>query len=73
METENGSTNSFAIVILGSTFSVYSNGERLITMQDSTLDDLGDISIGVWGVMGNTAIVAFDNVLLSDTSRVEGH
>ncbi len=66
-----GETNSFAIVILGSTFSIYSNDGRLITIQDSTLADPGGISIGVWGVKGNTAIVDFDNLVLSDTSLVE--
>jgi len=65
-------TDSFAIVVLGSTISIYSNNERLATIQDSTLTEPGGLSLGVWGEQGNTAIVDFDNLIVSDTSKVEG-
>jgi hypothetical protein len=65
LELKEGVVNNLAIRVLGQRFTAYSNGVELYTFEDNSLRGIGQIAIGINGDRQNTAIMQFDNLLIT--------
>jgi hypothetical protein len=64
---EPGVTNTFDLVVVGSSFTLYANGQELNTVIDSALGEAGQISLAI-GLekAGQTLTVEFDNLVIKE-------
>jgi len=60
-----GVVNNIVILVKGSAFTFYANGQELVTVTDTTLSEPGKIGLGVeLDEGGQTAVVEFDNLVI---------
>ena len=60
-----GDVNKFGIRVLGQRFTAYANDIELYTFEDNNINNLGEVGIGIKGQSQKTAIVRFDNLIIS--------
>lgn len=62
-----GVTNTFAILVKGSIFTIYANGQKLTTVTDITLKEAGEVSLGIGlNEADQTLTVDFDNLIIKE-------
>jgi len=57
--------NNFAVRVLGQEFTAYANGIELFTFEDNDIQGTGSVGLGFSGEAGKSAIVTFDNLLIT--------
>jgi serine/threonine-protein kinase len=67
VKLEPGVTNTFDLLVMGSSFTLYANGQELNTVNDIALGDAGQISLAI-GLekAGQTLTVEFDNLVIKE-------
>ena len=60
-----GTVNNYGVRVLGQEFTAYVNGIELFTFEESSIGEIGDVGIGFSGESGKSAIVKFDNLLIT--------
>ena len=60
-----GQTNNLALRVLGQRFTAYANGIELYSFEDNTLRGIGEVGLGINGESQSSAIVRFDNVVIT--------
>ena len=60
-----GDINSFAIKVSGQRFTTFVNNMQLFTFEDNTISGIGTIGIGLTGESQKSAIVKFDNLIIT--------
>lgn len=63
---DRGETNHLGILVVGAKFTVLANGESLITIQDDTLPEAGEIGLGMVGDADEMVYATFDNFVVGD-------
>ena len=63
---DRGETNRLGILVVGAQFTIFANGEPLITIQDDTLPEAGEIGLGMVGKADEMVYATFDNFLVGD-------
>jgi len=64
-QIKEGMVNNFRIKVLGQRFTVYANGKELFAFEDNSVKGIGEIGIGLSGESQKTAIVKFDNLVIT--------
>ncbi len=65
LQLSEGTVNNFSIRVLGQRFTAFINNIELFTFEDNTIRGVGDIGIGVTGEGQKSAIVRFDNLVIT--------
>jgi hypothetical protein len=68
---EQGITNSFAVLVKGSTFTLYANGQELVTVNDTTLSEKGEVGLAISLSADQTLTVDFDNLVIREVPTDE--
>lgn len=63
---DRGETNRLGILVVGAKFTIFANGEPLITIQDDTLPEAGEIGLGMVGDADEMVYATFDNFVVGD-------
>ncbi len=57
--------NNFSVLVSGSDFMIFVNGEQLTVISDSTLSNKGKIGLGIEVDKNETLTVDFDNLVIN--------
>jgi hypothetical protein len=57
--------NNFGVRVQGQQFTAYADGKELFTFEDNSIRGSGDVGLGFSGESGKSAIVLFDNLLIT--------
>lgn len=60
-----GQKNNFAVRVLGQRFTAYANGIEIYSFEDNNLRGVGEVGLGINGESGNSAIIRFDNIVIT--------
>ena len=61
--------NQLVVEAQDSSLTLSANGEELVSVEDTTFDRAGDISLGLIGTADAQASVSFDNLLITDPAQ----
>lgn len=61
-----GVTNTLAVLVKGSIFAIYANGQKLSEETDITLQESGQIKLGIAVPVNQTLTVDFDNLVIKE-------